>query len=173
MKRCFVVVDYQNDFVNGVLGFEDAVKIEDNICDLIKKHRNQNDDILFTFDTHFENYLDTSEGRFLPVKHCVKDSYGHKLYGKVNDLLLDTDKVFNKLTFGSHELLNYLLEKGYDEVYLCGVVTNICVISNAVVAKTALPEARICVYKDACASFDLEMEAKSYDIMKNLNIEVI
>ena len=87
MNKLLIVVDFQNDFVDGALGFDDASKLEDKICDRIKKAREDNEQIIFTFDTHEENYLNTQEGKFLPVEHCIKGSNGHKLYGKVAELV--------------------------------------------------------------------------------------
>lgn len=173
MKRVLIVVDYQNDFVDGKLGFESALHIENEIKKLIEQFRKNKEDIIFTYDTHFENYMSTSEGIFLPVPHCIINTNGHELYGHIKNLKKETDVSFNKLTFGSLDLANYLKSKEYDEVYLCGVVTNICVISNAMLALSALPEAKICVVKNACASNDREMEELAYTLMKGLNIKVI
>ena len=174
MKKALIVVDYQYDFVVGALGFDDALKIETNIVKLIEDFKEQNNnDVIFTYDTHNENYLNSSEGKFLPVPHCVLNTPGHDLYGMVKNHKEDNDKSFNKYTFGSLDLANYLKEQKYDEITLCGVVTNICVISNAILAKSALPEAKIKVIKNACASNDIKMEEYAYKLMTNLNIEVI
>lgn len=172
MKKLLIVVDYQVDFVTGSLGFDDALKLEDGIYNRIREYQNNNDDVIFTLDTHDESYLDTEEGKYLPIKHCLKNTNGHELYGKVKEVV-GNNKVFEKKTFPSSELLVYLLDKDYDYIELCGVVTNICVISNAVITKAAKPLAHIVVNQKLCASNDLEMEQKSLEVMKNLQIEII
>lgn len=173
MKKLLIVVDYQKDFVDGSLGFDKAKEIENNIADKINTYRNNGDEIVFTFDTHFENYLDTYEGKNLPVPHCIENTDGHGLYGQVAELKTDKDKCFYKNTFGSKDLFLYLLENNYSQIELCGVVTNICVISNAVLAKTALPEIDIIVEKNCVASNDENLENDAFSIMKNLHITVI
>ena len=172
MKKLLVVVDYQNDFVNGALGFEKALLLEDGIADKILEFESNDDDVVFTLDTHYEDYMETVEGQNLPVKHCIKNTFGHEVYGSVKNMSL-VHPNFEKLTFGSSKLFEYLKDNNYDEVYLCGVVTNICVISNAVVCKTALPNAKIFIYKDLVASNDPVMEEKSFDVMKNLHMNII
>ena len=172
MKKLLIVVDYQVDFVTGTLGFDDALKIEEGIYNRIKEYQSNGDDVIFTLDTHGESYLNTEEGTYLPVKHCLKNTSGHELYGKVKELVSGY-KTFEKATFPSSDLLVYLLDKDYDYIELCGVVTNICVISNAVIAKAAKPLAHIVVNQKLCASNDLEMEQKSIEVMKNLQIEII
>lgn len=172
MKKLLVVVDYQKDFVDGALGFERAILIEDKIADLILEFENNDDDIVFTLDTHYDNYFDTVEGANLPVAHCIKGSKGHELYGSVKNLGIP-HRVFEKETFGSKELFQYLLKNQYDEIHFCGVVTNICVISNAVVAKSAQPNSLIFIHKEMVASNDENMEQKALDIMKNLHMNII
>ena len=145
MKKILVVVDYQKDFVNGSLGFDKAVTLEKGIYQKIKQYKQNSDEVVFTFDTHDDNYLQTQEGRNLPVPHCLRNTEGWDLYGKIADLCDETSKRFKKITFGSLELADYLTNKDYVSVELIGVVSNICVISNAIIAKAALPEAEIIV----------------------------
>lgn len=172
MKKLLIVVDYQVDFVNGSLGFPKAIELEEGIIDKIIEFENEGYDVIFTLDTHYDNYADTVEGQKLPIAHCIKGTKGHELYGEVKNLSL-IHKVFEKETFGSSKLFDYLKDSNYDEVYLCGVVTNICVISNAVVVKSALPNAKITIYKDLVASNDPVMENYSFEIMKNLHMDII
>ena len=172
MKKLLIVVDYQVDFVSGSLGFPKALTLEEGIIDKVIEFENNGDDVVFTFDTHYDNYYDTVEGANLPIAHCIKGSLGHELFGGVKEVSYN-HKCFMKETFGSKELMAYLLENNYDEVYLCGVVTNICVISNAVIAKSALPNAKIFILKDLVASNDPVLEEKSFEIMKNLHMRVI
>ncbi len=172
MKKLLIVIDYQNDFVNGSLGFGGAVKIENNIHNKIIEFKNNNYDVVFTYDTHNNNYLETKEGHKLPICHCIKGSKGHEIYGIVNDDVVGCI-TFEKETFGSKELAKYLLNNNYDEIVLVGVVTNICVLSNAIIVKTMLPNANIIVDASCCASNDEIMEQKAYDILENLHIDVI
>ena len=173
MNRLLVVVDYQNDFVDGALGFKGAELISHNIAELIKEFRNKGDGVVFTYDTHDEDYLNTVEGKNLPVPHCFKGSDGWQLYPEINALLGDS-KVFYKPGFGSKELGDYIARNKYDEIYLVGLVSDICVFSNAIVAKaSASPYTKIKVVRNATSSFDLEMQEKSFDVLKHLHIEII
>ena len=96
MKKALIVVDYQKDFVDGALGFEKAVQLEQAICRKIEQAREQGEEILFTFDTHGDDYLQTQEGRNLPIEHCKKGSDGWQLYGKVEQLRCPEDRCFDK-----------------------------------------------------------------------------
>ena len=124
MKRLLIVIDYQNDFVSGSLGFNDAIILEDYLVELIEKYHLNKDDVIFTYDSHQDNYLDTQEGKNLPVTHCIENSEGWQLYGKINNLAKNDKKIL-KNTFGSLELGNYLKDKDYEEITLVGVVSNI------------------------------------------------
>ena len=173
MAKLLVVVDYQNDFVDGALGFKGAEKIAPAIASLIEEFRRNNDDVVFTFDTHDADYLNTTEGKYLPVPHCLKGSQGWELYPEIA-LLLKNSKIFEKPGFGSKELGHYIEEHSYDEIYLCGLVSDICVFSNAIIAKSsASPYCKIKVVRDATSSFDLEMQEKAFDVLKHLHIEII
>lgn len=173
MKKCLVVVDYQKDFVDGSLGFERACELDSGIAERIKEYRKNGDDVVFTLDTHPEGYMETYEGKHLPVPHCIEGTKGHELYGEVAGAYKTSDRVFKKGTFGSEELFSYLKSTPYDEIELCGVVTNICVISNAVLAKTAKPETEITVNADLCASNDPSLHKAALDVMKSFQINVI
>ncbi|ODA41041.1 cysteine hydrolase family protein [Desulfosporosinus sp. BG] len=173
MKKILVVVDYQKDFVNGSLGFDKAVTLEKGIYQKIKQYKQNSDEVVFTFDTHDDNYLQTQEGRNLPVPHCLRNTEGWDLYGEIADLCDETSKRFKKITFGSLELADYLTSKNYASVELIGVVSNICVISNAIIAKAALPEAEIIVDASCTASFDESLNQKALDVMQGMQIKVI
>ncbi|MBE6836581.1 MAG: cysteine hydrolase [Ruminococcus sp.] len=173
MKKLLVVVDYQNDFVNGTLGFDGAEKLEERICEKISEYRKNGDDVCFTFDTHFENYLETMEGKKLPVVHCVKGTDGWNLYGKTAELKIEEDMCFEKNTFPSLELGKWLENKSYDTVELVGLVSNICVLSNAVIVKAALPEAEIIVDAKCTASADDTMNRKALNILSGLHVDIM
>lgn len=172
MRKCLIVVDYQVDFVTGALGFEKAVELDEIIGQKIAEYRKNGGEVIFTFDTHTKNYSDTYEGRHLPIEHCIKGTEGHTLYGRVSKLRKDCDKCFNKPSFGSAELFEYLRQNEYESIELCGVVTNICVISNAVLAKTAQPEIDIIVDSSAVASNDEELNDKALAVMQSFQIIV-
>lgn len=173
MKKCLIIVDYQNDFIDGTLGFENAINIKDNIIKKIKEYRLRNDDIIFTMDTHSDDYLETEEGNHLPVIHCVKGTVGHEIQKDILVLKLPKDKVFEKPTFPSLELGKYLEKKEYESIEICGLVSNICVISNAIIAKSALPNAHIFIDALATDSYDKNLHNKTLDVLEGLHIEVI
>jgi len=172
LKKILLVIDYQNDFVDGALGFQKAVVLEDAIAKKIGKYRKNGDEVAFTFDTHTEDYLYTQEGRNLPVSHCIKGTKGWDLYGKIAAICLQTDMRFEKSTFGSLDLTTYLVQNKYDSIELVGVVSNICVISNAVLAKASLPEAEIIVDASCTASNDDQLNEEVLNVMESLQIKV-
>ncbi|WP_426349987.1 cysteine hydrolase family protein [Alloiococcus sp. CFN-8] len=172
-KKLLIVVDYQKDFVDGSLGFSKAVELENNIYNKIIDYKEHGNEVVFTYDTHPENYLSTQEGRNLPVEHCIKGREGWELYGRIDSLKSSEDIIFEKGTFGSLDLANYLKGKAYDSIELVGLVSNICVISNGILAKSALPEAEIIVDAQCTASFDDSMNEKVLDVMEGLQIRVV
>lgn len=173
MQKLLIIVDFQNDFVEGSLGFKRAVDLENVIYHKILSYKNRNDDIIYTLDTHDKDYLSTREGKNLPIIHCLKGSIGHQLYGKVRELIDEKAIVFEKSTYGSLELANYLIGKDYQEIELCGLVSNICVLSNAVLVASALPNAKIIVDALATASGNQDLHQKTLDILKGIHVEII
>ena len=171
--KALVVVDYQIDFVNGALGFAGAELLDALIVEKIEQFRKNGGKVIFTLDTHTEDYLNTAEGRKLPVPHCIKGSEGHKLFGEVAKCVKPEDTVIEKPSFGSLELIDVLKNGNFDEVELCGLVTDICVVSNAMIAKAALPEARVIVDSKACASFDKDKHNAALEVMKSVQVDVI
>ena len=173
-KKLLVVVDYQNDFVDGALGFEKATKIAPYIISLVKKYEEEEgEDVWFTKDTHFNNYLETQEGKNLPVPHCISQTKGHELYGELQSLSRN-HTVIEKNTFPSLMLANLLKDTAYEEVRVVGVVTDICVISNFIMIKSELHEALIEVDTKGCASFDENLEKAALTVLeKSLQVKVI
>ena len=163
-----IVVDMQNDFVTGALGTAEAQAIVPHVNAKIAAA----DAVVYTLDTHGEDYLSTAEGRKLPVPHCIAGTPGHRLFGETAACRQKQDMVFFKPSFGSMELTCYLRTHPYQEIELVGVVTNICVISNAVLCKAALPEARVSVDASLCASNDEVLHEKALDVMRGLQINV-
>lgn len=175
MKKCLIVVDYQNDFINGALGFAGGLKIKQVIIDKIKSAISENIDIIFTKDTHNQDYLQSEEGKNLPVIHCIKGTWGHDFPEEIKALVQAYKNhihVVEKPSFPSIDLGIYLREKQYDWVELCGLVSYICLLSNAVIAKGALPNAHIVVDALATAALDQDLHRKALDILKGLHIEV-
>ena len=183
MKRLLIVVDYQNDFVDGALGFPGAEMLDEPIAAKIEEYRAAGDKVVFTFDTHKRDYLQTQEGRNLPIEHCIVGTPGHALYGKVGKAFRDSDEAFYKPAFGSAELFQWLAgaqraanEVGgqpFTSIELVGLVSNICVISNAVLAKAACPEVPVIVDAACTASNDPAMNEAALDVMAGLQIRVI
>lgn len=173
MRQALVVVDFQNDFVDGSLGFAQAPRLEEAILLKINAYHAQKQTVVFTFDTHAEQYLQTLEGRKLPVVHCIKNTPGWQLYGRIADVCRQDDVRIEKPGFGSMELAGYLRAGGFDQVELVGLVSNICVISNAVLAKAALPEAEILVDAACTASADPVLHEKALDVLEGLQVTVI
>ena len=172
MKRLLIVVDYQKDFVDGALGFPGAEALDGPIADTIAQYRTEGGDVIFTMDTHGADYAATVEGRHLPVAHCQKGSPGWQLYGRVGDSLQPGDPVFEKETFPSLDLADWLRERDYDRVELCGLVSHICVLSNAVMVKAALPNAAITVDARLTASYDPVLHQKALDVLEGIHITV-
>lgn len=172
MKRLLIVVDYQNDFVCGSLGFDKAKDLEERIVELIYEYKNNNDDIIYTMDTHTNDYMNTYEGKHLPVPHCIEGSDGWQLYGKTKELLKDC-LCFKKPTFPSLDLANFLKDKNYTDITLVGLVSHICVISNAIMVKSALPQTPIRIDLKATGSVDEKTHQDSLSVLKSLQIELI
>lgn len=171
MARLLVVVDYQKDFVDGSLGFPKALTIEPYILSQIDDFEKAKDDVIFTRDVHPKNYLSSIEGQHLPVGHCIEGTPGSEIFGKAR-ARAEHHPIFEKNTFGSDKLFEYLRAHEYQEIVLMGIVSNICVLTNAVLAKTAQPNTKITVDTKGSASFDLNLEKEGYDILRNLHIEI-
>jgi nicotinamidase-related amidase len=172
MKRCLIVVDYQKDFVSGSLGFPEAALLDSLIAEKIQSYRAKGGTIVFTFDTHGPDYLDTQEGKGLPVPHCIRGTGGHELYGETARRVQEGDKCFYKPAFGSDELYQYLKATPFEQIELAGLVTHICVIANAVLAKTAQPETPVVVETKCTASHDPKLYQAALDVMRGLQIRV-
>jgi len=225
MKKLLIVIDMQNDFITEALGSAQAEQIVPNVKAKIEQYRQNGDTVLFTRDTHGENYMETQEGRYLPVAHCIGGTYGHEISSA-----LDTDgcEIFDKPTFGSLDLARHVaytdaLESmqaaesanveiagsgngkaaesvkaegsesanaeavesanaeaaasefataGYDEIEFCGVCTDICVVSNALILKAQLPETKISVDASCCAGVTEESHRAALLTMKMCQVDV-
>lgn len=174
MKKVLVVVDMQNDFVDGALGTNEAVGIVENVVNKIK---NFDGKILATLDTHGNNYMETSEGKKLPVPHCIRMTNGWLLNEKVMMALSDKDyKTIEKKTFGSTKLVNEIRRiKGNDdiEIEFVGLCTDICVVSNVLLLKAYFPEVKMTVDASCCAGVTPETHNAALVTMKSCQIDVI
>ena len=182
--QALVVVDMQNDFISGTLGTAKARNIVFPVRQKIEAAIENGTDIFLTQDTHFADYLEnTQEGRKLPIEHCIIDTWGNQLHSEVLAALdkcgRNAPTIIRKTTFGSFKLVNEMLliaeatKKDYDTIEICGLCTDVCVIANAVLLKTAFPEARIVVDHTACAGAYEEKHKNALDVMESLQIEVI
>ena len=164
-----IVVDMQKDFIDGALGTAEAVAIVPCVKSLIEGFDGK---VLFTRDTHFENYMQTEEGKHLPVPHCIKDTEGWQIHPELD--ALRTTQPIDKLTFGSRELIVLLAEEqDIESITLCGLCTDICVISNALLIKAYYPEIPLYVAADACAGVTPESHQNALEAMKMCQIEII
>ncbi len=169
--KILVVVDMQNDFIDQALGTKEAVNIVDNVAAKINGFDGM---VIYTQDTHSEDYLDTQEGKNLPVSHCIKGSEGWQFSPSLP--VKDDAKIFEKPTFGSKELGAYLEETAKDvdieEIVLIGLCTDICVISNAILIKAFLPEVKISVDSSCCAGVTPESHKNALEAMKMCQINI-
>ena len=167
--KILIVVDMQEDFVDGALGTAEAVAIVPAVKALIEGFEGE---VYFTRDTHFENYMSTEEGKHLPVPHCIKDTEGWQIVPTLD--ALRTTEAIDKLTFGSKELIALLATKeNVESITLCGLCTDICVISNALLIKAYYPEIPLYVVASACAGVTPESHKNALEAMKMCQIEVV
>ena len=171
MQNVLVVVDMQNDFIDGALGTKEAVAIVPNVK---AKIENFEGTVLFTRDTHFENYMDTQEGKNLPVPHCIKDTEGWQIRTEL-EVLRKTEAI-DKVTFGSSELPTKLKElndaEGIESITFVGLCTDICVISNVMVTKAFFPEIPVIVDATCCAGVSPETHKNALEAMKVCQVKV-
>lgn len=165
--KTLIVVDMQNDFVDGALGTKEAEEIIENVKNKINEYYENGNKIIFTRDTHFDNYLETNEGKNLPIKHCVKDSDGWQI---VEGLEVENAIYINKPTFGYTEWSKYELG---DEIEIIGLCTDICVVSNALIIKALYPEANVTVDSKCCAGVTPETHEAALKTMKMCQVNVI
>ena len=182
MKRTLIVIDMQNDFVTGPLGTEEARAIVPNIKAKIDEYIKNGDEVIFTRDTHDENYLNTNEGKHLPIPHCIHDTEGWQV---IPELDIPECEHIDKFTFGwPHWWINN--EQVFDdsedtssffrdmiEIELVGVCTDICVVSNALILKSMYPRAKITVDASCCAGVTPETHKAALTVMKSCQIEVV
>jgi nicotinamidase-related amidase len=171
--KILVVVDMQNDFIDGALGTPEAQAIVEPMAEFI---RNWDGPVYYTMDVHFQDYMTTREGRYLPVPHCISGTSGIFMNDKIDKVLKEKlAQQVVKYTFGSEGLGSFLhyYHSEEDEIYFCGVCTDVCVIANLVIAKTRLPETNIYVIEDLCAGVSPKKHKAAIEVMKSLQVEIV
>ncbi len=163
--KTLIVIDMQNDFINGSLGTKEAEAIVGNVKAKIGEYAERGDKIIFTRDTHGEDYLFTPEGKKLPVVHCIKGTQGWEI---ADGLYIEGSQIIDKPSFG---FVGWS-EMKFDEIELIGLCTDICVVSNALILKAMFPEAKISVAADCCAGVTPETHKAALETMKMCQIEV-
>lgn len=166
----FVVVDMQNDFCTGALANKDAVEVIPRIKAELQAAKAENANIIFTRDTHGENYLETGEGKHLPVKHCVKDTEGWQVVPELMEEADENTLFIDKTHFGFDNWAEYVKEG--DEVVICGTCTDICVISNSLALK-AIEGVEVNVIADCCAGLTKETHEAALNVMKCCQCNII
>ena len=173
MRKILIVIDMQNDFIDAALGTKEAVAIVGAVKEKIRSYPVE--DVIATMDTHGENYMQTQEGENLPVPHCIKGTEGWQIRSDIAELL-DGAKIIEKPTFGSialAESLKALSERETIELELIGLCTDICVVSNALLLKAAMPEVKISVDASCCAGVTPEKHLAALETMRSCQIQVI
>lgn len=173
MRRILIVIDMQNDFIDAALGTKEAVAIVEAVKDKIRSYPAA--DVIATMDTHGKNYMQTQEGKYLPVPHCIRETEGWQIRPDIADLLTEA-KIYEKPTFGSTALaadLRDLSEKEEIEIELIGLCTDICVVSNALLLKAMMPEVKILVDASCCAGVTPEKHLAALETMRSCQIQVI
>ncbi len=171
MKNILVVIDMQNDFIDGSLGTEEAKATVSPVLNLISEDY---DAYYATLDTHNENYMDTLEGKKLPVKHCIKGTNGYEIQNEIKSALNQKNcHYIEKPTFGSIQLAEEITALKPDKITLCGLCTDICVISNALLLRAYNPNVTIEVVQDACAGVTKENHLAALKTMQSCQIDII
>ncbi len=170
MKKALVVIDMQNDFIDGSLGTPEAQAIVLAVTEKVKAALKNGEKLIFTQDTHHKDYLASAEGKKLPVEHCIKPTHGWGLASALIPFAKDA-VVLEKPTFGATGLPQLVAD--CDEITVVGLCTDICVISNAMLLKSFLPEAKICVDSECCAGVTPESHTRALEAMKMCHIEVL
>ena len=169
--KVLCVIDMQNDFIDGALGTKEAEAIVGKVAEKIGDYRRNSDTVIFTRDTHSDNYMSTQEGRNLPVPHCIKDSDGWLISDKLD---VGDSYIIDKPSFGSLELGEYIADlDDVAAVELIGLCTDICVISNAMIIKAKMPEIKVSVDSRCCAGVTPESHRNALEAMKMCQIEIL
>ena len=167
MSEVLIVIDMQNDFLTGTLANSQAERVIEGVRAKIENYRKAGKEIIFTRDTHFENYMQTQEGKNLPVPHCIKGTEGWNI---ADGFVRSSDKIFDKLTFGSVELAEYIKRRAFQSVELVGVCTDICVVSNALLIKAFCLDTLVSVDASCCAGVTEESHESALKTMASCQV---
>ena len=173
--KTLIVIDMQKDFIDGALGTKEAVEIVPRVKQKIAEYVSRGDEIIFTRDTHFENYLNTHEGENLPVPHCIKGTKGWEI---PSDIDIPECEHIDKIAFG-YTAWDFApadskrITRDFDEIEIIGLCTDICVVSNALILRALYPENKITVDASCCAGTTPEMHEKALDVMKSCQINIV
>ena len=170
MGKAIIVVDMQNDFVDGALGTQEAQAMLPRLVEKLKAEQTAGTALVFTMDTHGADYLETQEGKKLPVEHCIRGTTGWKIADALQPFVRAAAAVIEKPTFGATALPAAIAD--YDEIEFVGLCTDICVISNALLLKAFYPEKRITVDASCCAGVTPESHANAVAAMRMCQVEV-
>lgn len=174
MAKALIIVDMQVDFISGALGSREAMAIVDNVKKRAEKLVNNGYTVFFTRDTHNENYMETLEGKYLPVPHCIEDSDGWQIIPELKNI---PGLFLRKYTFGYNAWKNFFNlafnGKEVEEIELMGVCTDICVISNALILRALYPNTEITIHENCCAGVTPEKHRAALEVMKSCQINVI
>jgi nicotinamidase-related amidase len=168
--KTLIVVDMQNDFITGSLGTKEAQAIVPNVKKKIEEYKARGDKIIFTRDTHPSNYLETNEGKHLPVEHCIRKTQGWEI---ADGLVVDGSDIIDKYTFGYIHWYDYFKYEEATDIEIVGLCTDICVVSNALILKATFPETNITVDASCCAGVTPESHQAALTTMKMCQINVI
>lgn len=178
-NKCLVIVDLQNDFVDGSLANSEGLRVVNSVAEYIKTFEGN---IICTFDTHDDNYLSTFEGKNLPIKHCIKGTVGWELHPVITQAIQQWQNMHEgcytysevlKTTFGYPGWSNESSLKNIDEIHVCGLVTDICVISNVLGLKEHMPDVDIIVHGNLCAGLSREAHDAALMVMKSCQVKVV
>ena len=170
MKKTLIVIDMQNDFITGSLGTKEAQTIVPNVKKKIEEYKTRGDKIIFTRDTHPKNYLETNEGKHLPVEHCIRKTHGWEI---ANGLVVDGSDIIDKYTFGYIYWNDYFKFEEITDIEIVGLCTDICVVSNALILKATYPTTNITIDASCCAGVTPESHQAALTTMKMCQINVI
>lgn len=173
MEKILIVVDMQNDFITGALGTKEAQAIVPAVKAKIDEYVNQERLVVFTRDTHGKDYLETQEGKYLPVPHCIIGTDGFNIINEIIPRYDFKNRIMNKASFGALDWANVIEPEDGDEIEIIGVCTDICVVSNALILKAMFPETKITIDANCCAGVTPEKHLAALEILRSCQVNVI
>lgn len=169
MNKVLIVIDMQNDFINGALGTKEAVSIIPNVKKKIVEYLDRGDEVIFTRDTHYDDYFSTNEGKCLPIEHCKVGTYGWHIHEELDD---GSCEHIDKPTFG-YRFWDRYTARNFGEIEVVGVCSDICILANCIILKTFFPESHISVDASCCAGTSPQKHAEAMSVLKSCQISVV